>query len=85
MDALAAGHDAAMQMIDTSAVRVHQHGACIADNNHRARNLIDWFFNKIRQCRRVAIRYDKLAANYLAFIKLASIRIWLRANESAPP
>ena len=31
----------------------------------------------------VATRYDKLAANYLAFIKLASIRIWLRANESA--
>jgi transposase len=29
-------------------------------------------------------RYDKLAANYLAFVKLASIRIWLRANESAP-
>jgi hypothetical protein len=26
MDALAAGHDAAMQMIDTSIVRVHQHG-----------------------------------------------------------
>jgi hypothetical protein len=40
------------------------------------------FFNKIKQCRRVATRYDKLAANYLAFIKLASIRIWLRANES---
>ena len=29
-------------------------------------------------------RYDRLAASYLAFIKLASIRIWLRANESAP-
>ena len=27
MDALAAGHDAAVQMIDTSIVRVHQHGA----------------------------------------------------------
>ena len=26
----------------------------------------------------------RLAANYLAFIKLASIRIWLRAYESAP-
>jgi transposase len=124
MDALAAGHDAAVQMIDTSVVRVHQHGACIADNNHqdmgrsrggltskihavvdtnglpvhlaltlgicfspylyRARNLIERFFNKIKQCRRVATRYDKLAANYLAFIKLASIRIWLRANESTP-
>jgi transposase len=47
------------------------------------RNLIERFFNKIQQCRRVATRYD-LAANYLAFIKLASIRIWLRANESTP-
>ncbi len=29
MDALAAAHDASVQMIDTSIVRVHQHGACI--------------------------------------------------------
>jgi Transposase DDE domain len=35
MDALAAGHDPAVQMINTSVVRVHQHGACIADNNHQ--------------------------------------------------
>ena len=40
--------------------------------------------NKPRGVRRGARRYDKLAANYLAFVKLASIRIWLRANESAP-
>jgi hypothetical protein len=33
--------------------------------------------------RRIATGYDKLAANYLAFVKLASIRIWLRASESA--
>jgi transposase len=178
MDALAAGHDAAVQMIDTSVVRVHQHGACIADNTqqdmgrsrggltskihavvdsnglpvhlaltpgeahdnrlcsvllsgllsramlladrgydadwirelarqqgawanipprhnrkdpicfspylYRARNQIERFFNKIKQCRRVATLYDKLAANYLAFVKLASIRVWLRANESVP-
>ena len=32
MKALAAAHDAAVQMIDTSLVRVHQHGACIAAN-----------------------------------------------------
>jgi len=29
MEALAAGHDAAVQMINTSVVRVHRHGACI--------------------------------------------------------
>jgi transposase len=30
----------------------------------------------------VATRYDKLGANYLAFVQLASIRLWLRVNES---
>ena len=35
MDALTAGHDAAVHMSDTSVVRVHQHGACIADNNQQ--------------------------------------------------
>ena len=178
MEALAAAHEAAVQMIDTSVVRVHQHGSCIAGNReqdmgrsrggltskvhavvdanglpvrlgltsgeahdnrlcpvllaglrprtmvladrgydadwirafinergawanippkvnrkdpicfsphlYRARNLVERFFNKIKQCQRIATRYDKLAANYLAFIKLASIRLWLRAYESTP-
>jgi transposase len=177
MNALTAGYDAAVQMIDTSVMRVHQHGACIAANSeqlmgrsrgglttkihavvdtsglpvrvalttgeahdnrlvltllsglksgamlladrgfdadwirglvtqrgawanippkcnrkepicfspylYRARNLIERFFNKIKHCRRIATRYDRLAANYLAFLQLASIRLWLRAYESA--
>jgi transposase len=175
---LASAHDAAVQMIDTSIVRVHQHGACIAENReqhmgrsrggptskvhavvdanglpvrpdltpgeahdnrlcsvlldglrpqtivladrgydadwirdfvsdqgawanippkknrknpicfsadlYRSRNLVERFFNKIKQYRRIATRYDKLAANYLAFIKLASIRLWIRTYESTP-
>jgi transposase len=52
---------------------------CFSPYLYRARNLVERFFNKIKQCRRVATRYDKLAANYLAFIQLASIRLWLRA------
>jgi transposase len=51
---------------------------------YRARNLVERFFNKIKRCRRVATRYDKLAANYPAFIQLASIRLWLHVNESTP-
>jgi transposase len=35
MDALAAAHDAAVQMIDTSVVRVHQQGSCIAGNKEQ--------------------------------------------------
>jgi transposase len=36
------------------------------------------------QYRRVATRYGNFAANYLAFVQLASIGLWLRVNESAP-
>jgi transposase len=36
MDSLAAAHDAAVQMIDTSTVRVHQHAACIARNRSQS-------------------------------------------------
>ena len=36
MNALAAAHDAAVQMIDTSIVRVHQHGACITRNRSQS-------------------------------------------------
>jgi transposase len=35
MEALAAAHDGGVQMIDTSGVRVHQHGACIAGNGEQ--------------------------------------------------
>src|ERR1035441_5841203 len=40
MDALAETHDAAVQMIDTSVVRVHQHGACIAGNSEQNRRIL---------------------------------------------
>src|SRR6476659_3265993 len=49
---------------------------------YRARNLVDRFFNKIKQCRRVAPRYDKLEANNLAFI---SIRQRICSIQSAQP
>jgi transposase len=49
---------------------------------YRQRNLVERFFNKIKHFRAIATRYDKLAENYLAMIKIAAIRIWLRVNES---
>lgn len=55
---------------------------CFSPFLYRARNLIERFFNKAKQFRRIATRYDKLAENYLAALKLVAIRIWLRDNES---
>ena len=51
---------------------------------YRERNLVERFFNKLKQFRRIATRYDKLGATFFAFIKLASVRIWLRSIESTP-
>ena len=45
---------------------------------YKERNLIERFFNKLKQFRRVATRYDKLLANYEGFVHLAVIAILLR-------
>ena len=44
---------------------------CFSPYLYRDRNLVERFFNKIKQCGRVTTPYDKFAANYLAFVKLA--------------
>ena len=49
---------------------------------YRYRNLVERFFNKLKHFRAVATRYDKTPENYLAAVKLASARIWMRVNES---
>jgi putative transposase len=45
---------------------------------YQERNLIERFFAKLKQFRRVATRYDKLLPNYRGFVQLASIAILLR-------
>jgi len=51
---------------------------------YRQRNLVERFFCSLKQFRRVATRFDKLARNFLAAVLLASTRLWLRAYESTP-
>ena len=45
---------------------------------YRYRNLAERFFNKLKHYRAVATRYEKHDANYLALVKLAAARIWMR-------
>ncbi len=45
---------------------------------YKERNLIERFFNKLKQFRRVATRYDKLLTTYIGFVKLAAVAILLR-------
>ena len=55
---------------------------CFSPHLYKARNLVERFFNKIKHSRRIATRYDKLAENYLAALKLVAVRLWLRVYES---
>jgi len=49
---------------------------------HRYRNLIERFFNRIKHFRAIATRFEKYDANYLALVKLAAIKVWIRFYES---
>ncbi len=43
---------------------------------YRQRNLVERFFNRLKQFRGIATRYDKNPLNFLAAIKLVACRIW---------
>lgn len=45
---------------------------------YKERNKVERFFSLVKQCRRVATRYEKTARNFLAFVHVASIRVLLR-------
>lgn len=49
---------------------------------YRYRNLVERFFNKLKHFRAIATRFEKHDSNYLALVKLAASRIWMRFNES---
>ena len=44
---------------------------------YRWHNVIERLVNRLKQYRRVATRYEKLAATYLAFVHLPALRRWL--------
>lgn len=46
-------------------------------HRYKARHLVECFFNRLKQFRRIAMRYDKLANRFNAFLHLACAYIWL--------
>jgi transposase len=44
---------------------------------YRTRNVVERCFNRLKQFRRIATRYEKKAENYLTMLTLASIQLWL--------
>ena len=50
----------------------------IDGDRYKDRNLVERFWSKAKQYRRVATRYEKTARNFLAFVQVASIMVLLR-------
>ncbi len=44
---------------------------------YRERNVVERTINRLKRWRRVATRYEKRAANYLAMLTIAAILLWL--------
>ena len=50
---------------------------CIDTHLYAERYLVEHFFQKIKRFRRIAMRFEKLARNFLAFVQMASVLMWL--------
>jgi transposase len=48
------------------------------------RNRIERCFNRLKNDRRIATRYDKTAASYLGFALIGAIRLWIRHFVNSP-
>jgi len=44
---------------------------------YKTRNRVERLFSRLKQCRRIATRYEKRAAYYAAMLTIASILLWL--------
>ncbi len=44
---------------------------------YRDHNQVERLFNRLKQSRRIATRYNKNAASFLSFLSLAAAKIWI--------
>lgn len=62
-------------VIPSHPTRAVQHD--IDRHQYRHRNLIERWFARIKQFRRIATRYDKLASRFASFVALTACVVWL--------
>lgn len=51
---------------------------------YRRRNVVERCFNRLKQNKALATRYDKLASHYQAIVTIACLRLWLTDFADTP-
>lgn len=51
---------------------------------YKNRNQVERLFNRLKQNRRIATRYDKTKLSFEAFLTLAALKDWLRPFVNTP-
>lgn len=51
---------------------------------YRRRNVVERCFNRLKQNKALATRYDKLARHYQAIVTIACLRLWLTDFADTP-
>jgi len=78
------GRSADTQMIDSTHVKAHRSASggnrkqpfSFSKRLYKLRWRIESAFNRLKDFRRIATRYDRLARNYLASVCLAAALVW---------
>jgi putative transposase len=63
-----------LPVIPNNPTRKHHHP--FDPEAYKLRNLIERMFCRLKDWRRIATRYDKLASNFAAAVMLAALVIW---------
>ena len=66
----------ALAVIPNNPSRARKHP--LDKHLYAQRHLVECCISRLKQFRRVATRFEKTAANYLAVVTLAAIVLWLR-------
>ena len=51
---------------------------------YKDRNRVERMFNRLKQFRRIATRYDKTAVSFLGFLALAAAKLWMPTYVNRP-
>jgi len=62
-------------VIPSNPTRATQHD--LDRDLYKERHLVECFFQRIKRFRRISMRFEKLARNFLAFLHLACALVWL--------